>query len=106
MSAPTPEWTDKIAAWRHSGLSIAAWCRENSESYYRFLYWRDRVPGEQRQEPGKFVAVNIGEYREYRGTQYRLLSPRVAMFALVRLASGQVFNLQQKYHLQQDALFG
>jgi hypothetical protein len=57
MSAPTPEWTDKITAWRHSGLSIAAWCRENSESYYRFLYWRDRVPGEQRQEPGKFVAV-------------------------------------------------
>ena len=57
MSAPTPEWIDKIAAWRHSGLSIAAWCRENSESYYRFLYWRDRVPESQRQEPGKFVAV-------------------------------------------------
>jgi hypothetical protein len=59
MSAPTTEWTDKIATWRHSGLTIAAWCRKNSESYYRFLYWRDRVPGVQRQEPGKFVAVTL-----------------------------------------------
>ena len=28
MSSQTPEWTNKIAAWRNSGLSVAAWCRE------------------------------------------------------------------------------
>ncbi len=37
------EWTDKIAAWRESGLSIAAWCRLNDENYHRFLYWRKRL---------------------------------------------------------------
>ena len=28
MSPFHPEWTEKLANWRSSGLSIAAWCRE------------------------------------------------------------------------------
>ena len=43
MSALTPDWTAKIAAWHRSGLSIAAWCRENAEGYYRYIYWRKRL---------------------------------------------------------------
>ena len=37
------QWADKIAVWQNSGLSIAAWCRQNDENYYRFLYWRKRL---------------------------------------------------------------
>ncbi|MFA7059400.1 MAG: hypothetical protein WC156_01125 [Pedobacter sp.] len=37
------EWATKITAWRNSGLSIAAWRRENVEGYHRFLYWRQRL---------------------------------------------------------------
>ena len=37
------KWTDKIAAWQASGLSIAAWCRQHDDNYYRFLYWRRRL---------------------------------------------------------------
>ena len=59
MSLHTPEWTGKIAAWRSSGLSIAAWCRENSVGYHRFLYWRGRLQQPEHQEPGKFVAVSL-----------------------------------------------
>jgi len=37
------QWADKIAVWQNSGLSIADWCRQNDESYHRFLYWRKRL---------------------------------------------------------------
>lgn len=35
-------------------MSMAAWCRENSESYYRFQYWRKRVAASA---PGKFLEL-------------------------------------------------
>lgn len=57
MSEVTSEWTAKIAAWRNSRLSIAAWCRENAEGYHRFLYWRQRLKESERGEPGKFVEL-------------------------------------------------
>lgn len=37
------QWAEKIAVWQNSGLSIAAWCRQNDENYHRFLYWRRRL---------------------------------------------------------------
>ncbi len=53
------EWRNKIAAWRDSGLSIAAWCRENAEGYHRFLYWRDRLDAPERQQIGHFVELSL-----------------------------------------------
>ena len=54
QATSTQEWSDKIAAWQRSGMKLAAWCRENAESYYRFLYWRKRlaVPA-----PGRFLEL-------------------------------------------------
>jgi hypothetical protein len=60
MSSPFEEWTDKIAAWRRSGLSIAAWCRENAEGYHRFLYWRKRLETPERPKAGRFVELSLG----------------------------------------------
>jgi len=52
------QWSEKIAAWRESGLSIAAWCRQNNEGYHRFLYWRKRL--HQNTKPsGRFVELSI-----------------------------------------------
>lgn len=52
------EWTDKIAVWQKSGLSIAAWCRQNDEGYHRFLYWRRRL--QQAAKPcGHFVELTL-----------------------------------------------
>lgn len=59
MSALTPEWTVKIAAWSRSGMSIAAWCRDNDENYYRFLYWRRRLQAPEHSQSGKFVELNL-----------------------------------------------
>jgi hypothetical protein len=56
MSDLMQEWTDKIAAWHESGLSIAAWCREHDEVYCRFLYWRKRL---QPQLEGRFVELSV-----------------------------------------------
>jgi len=50
------QWTDKITEWRTSGLSIAAWCRQNDESYHRFLYWRRRL---EPKTTGGFVELTL-----------------------------------------------
>jgi hypothetical protein len=58
MSDLKQEWTDKIAAWRSSSLSMAAWCRQHDESYDRFIYWRRRLEPKSRQE-GRFVELSL-----------------------------------------------
>lgn len=59
MSAVTQKWSAKITAWRHSGLSLAAWCRENSESYQRALYWRRQLSEADRSTSGMFVELAL-----------------------------------------------
>ncbi|MFA4837633.1 MAG: hypothetical protein WC749_16405 [Dehalococcoidia bacterium] len=53
------EWATKITAWRNSGLSIAAWCRENVEGYHRFLYWRQRLQELEHGKSGSFVPLHV-----------------------------------------------
>ena len=53
------QWTEKIADWRASGLSIAAWCRQNDEGYYRFLYWRKRLQPKVQPTTGRFVELTF-----------------------------------------------
>lgn len=60
MSELCEQWTDKISAWCKSGLSMAAWCRENNESYYRFIYWRRKLepaPAPESPSGGRFVEL-------------------------------------------------
>ena len=52
------EWTDKIADWRASGLSIAAWCRQHDQNYHRFLYWHRRLEPQQA-KAGGFVELSF-----------------------------------------------
>ena len=63
MSALSQEWTEKLAAWRNSGLSIAAWCRQNAEGYHRFLYWRRRLEAQRPAASGRFVELTLGHGR-------------------------------------------
>ena len=59
MSIVAQNWSTKIAAWRHSGLSLPAWCRENAESYHRAIYWRKRLQPSDRCETGGFVELTV-----------------------------------------------
>ena len=43
MSTLSQEWSAKITSWQQSGMTLAGWCRENSENYHRVLYWRKRL---------------------------------------------------------------
>jgi hypothetical protein len=63
MSALSQQWTEKLSDWRRSGLSMAAWCRQNDEGYYRFLYWRKRLQPKQSEGPGRFVELPVGRNR-------------------------------------------
>jgi len=59
MSALLQEWMEKFEDWRSSGLSIAAWCRQNAEGYHRFLYWRKRLEAQQSAPTGRFVELTL-----------------------------------------------
>ncbi len=63
MSDPTLQWTEKLAAWRSSGLSAAAWCRQNAEGYHRFRYWKKRLEAQQPAPSGRFVELTLGPGR-------------------------------------------
>ena len=58
MPSLKQQWVEKIAAWRESGLSIAAWCRQNNEGYHRFIYWRKRLQ-QNTQTSGRFVSLTF-----------------------------------------------
>jgi hypothetical protein len=60
MSVLAQEWSEKVSAWRSSGVSVAAWCRQNAEGYHRFLYWRKRLGGQQAEPSGRFVELSLG----------------------------------------------
>jgi len=59
MPSLKKQWAEKITAWRESGLSIAAWCRQNDEGYYRFIYWRKRLEQKTQRTTGRFVALTL-----------------------------------------------
>ena len=58
MPSLKQQWAEKITAWRESGLSIAAWCRQNNEGYHRFLYWRKSLQ-QNTQPSGRFVELAV-----------------------------------------------
>lgn len=67
------EWELKLEQWRASGLSGAAWCRENDIKYPVFLYWQRRTKVPTQKEASTFVELtspidqNTGINIEYRG---------------------------------------
>ncbi len=38
-----PFWDQTLSDWQASGLSGAAFCKEQSLSYHRFVYWRGKL---------------------------------------------------------------
>ena len=50
MNAPTTDsqnkqqlWSDRIAAWKKSGLSQKQYCDQHQFTYSTFIYWRGRL---------------------------------------------------------------
>jgi hypothetical protein len=40
---PRRQWERRIAGWRASGVSMAAYCRRHGLSYWMFVRWRQRI---------------------------------------------------------------
>ena len=51
-------WQQTLSDWQASGLSGAAYCKQESLVYHRFLYWRQKLTG--REEPSKPVQTRSG----------------------------------------------
>ena len=60
MTEETPDWSARLTAWRISGKSGLAWCRDNAISYDQFKYWQKKLqPPVPRGMSGQFVPLNI-----------------------------------------------
>ena len=60
MAQDRPHWPDRLAAWRMSGKTGAAWCHDNGIGYYQFQYWRDKLRRAEHGEPtGHFVPLTV-----------------------------------------------
>ena len=57
MSHHTNNWPARLADWNRSGLSIAAWCRNNAVCYQTFLYWRKRLDVRRPESTGIFLQL-------------------------------------------------
>jgi len=51
-------WQQRITDWQASGLSGAAYCKQESLVYHRFVYWRQKLTGSE--EPSKSVQTRSG----------------------------------------------
>ena len=51
-------WQQTLSDWQASGLSGAAYCKQESLVYHRFVYWRQKLTG--REEPSKPVQTRSG----------------------------------------------
>lgn len=60
MADDTLDWSTRISAWRLSGKSGAAWCRDNDIGYYQFQYWRKKLRRSGKQvKTGQFVPLKV-----------------------------------------------
>jgi hypothetical protein len=60
MAEDTLDWSARLSAWRLSGKSGAAWCRDNAIGYYQFQYWLKKLRRvEQHEKTGQFVPLKV-----------------------------------------------
>lgn len=57
----TPEqWLQRIKSWQDSGLSQAAWCRQNDVKASRFGYWKKKLCiGDMPVSPSKTISAFV-----------------------------------------------
>lgn len=60
MAENTPNWSARLSAWRISGKSGLAWCRDNAISYDQFKYWQKKLRRiEDHVKSGQFVPFKV-----------------------------------------------
>jgi hypothetical protein len=60
------EWAERIAAQRHSGMSVKQFCKERGLTEYSFYVWRKRL---QEQGPVRFALVERRARRQERSAE-------------------------------------
>jgi transposase-like protein len=82
------QWKEKIHAQSLSGLSIAAWCRQNHIAPHTFYYWRD-----------KFLAKSIER------TDFREISEQSSEEAPVQTQNAGIWLRYQEFSIHLDKQF-
>src|SRR5699024_10735988 len=61
MSDKARAWSERLAAWRASGLSAAAFCRTRELSYMQFMYWKRRLRPDEIAAGRALVPIQVQE---------------------------------------------
>ncbi len=67
MTSKQAQWAGRVAQWRSSGLSQAAWCREAGLSLSSFGYWQRKLS--RPSTPGGLLPIRVSSAPE--GLQVR-----------------------------------
>jgi hypothetical protein len=60
MVENTADWSARLSAWRISGKSGLAWCRDNAISYDQFKYWQKKLLQVwHHKKSGQFVPLKV-----------------------------------------------
>jgi hypothetical protein len=51
------QWEKRIARWRASGLSMAAYCREHEVNYAQLVWWRRHLQSDAASPPLTLIPV-------------------------------------------------
>lgn len=58
---PDPNWKQKVLAWKASGMSGPAWCKENNTPYTTFIGWKQRFENANKNQaaipPTRFIEL-------------------------------------------------
>lgn len=92
MSSKAAAWSKRLAAWRASGESAAAFCRARNLAYAQFVYWQRRctpqaIPLVPVRVEASAVAVAHGAQVELAlptGVRLRVTLPLADVATLVR----------------------
>lgn len=66
-------WEHHIEQWQKSGVSQAAYCRNNQLKAHRFYYWRRRLPISQNRV--SFLPVAFSRSTEHHHPKIRIQTP-------------------------------
>ncbi|ADU32139.1 IS66 family insertion sequence element accessory protein TnpA [Evansella cellulosilytica] len=60
MSVKEIEWNKRMEQWRDSGLSMAAWCRQEEVNIHQMYYWKRKFDqsSEENQPPIEWINIS------------------------------------------------
>ena len=89
-------WGGLLDDWRHSGKSVAAYCRKAEISIWKFHYWKKKLGTVGNfQDQGKFVRLSVSDCSDSSSGLWIELSPGIRLVIESGFKSEDLFRVLQ-----------